>query len=291
MNKINKRSNVVGEKCASVGGRIDYGQVLADCGFGYNKALGQNFVFDTNLLNAIAVDSGVCKSDTVLEIGVGAGSMTNVLAKLANKVVGFEIDSRLRSVHQLTLQCDNIEIFYRDFLKVSESEIVKFGEYKVVANLPYYITTPIVFKLLESANPPSSITIMVQKEVADRLIASPNTSQYGVLSVTVALHCKVRLLRNVSKAAFVPQPSVDSAVVHLTKNVDNTLDIARITKLIKVAFGNRRKMLVNNLMQHFNFTKVYLLQALDTVGISHTARGESLSVEQFVALSDALKSD
>ncbi|MCL1953768.1 MAG: 16S rRNA (adenine(1518)-N(6)/adenine(1519)-N(6))-dimethyltransferase, partial [Firmicutes bacterium] len=159
---------------------IDYKFVLQSQGFEFKKGLGQNFVFDTNLLNAIATDADIQSSDTVVEIGVGAGSLTNIIADRASRVVGFEIDKRLQAVHKLTIQRDSVEVKYKDFLQLNDNDIVSFGVYKVVANLPYYITTPIIFKLLESNNPPKSITIMVQKEVANRIVAKPNTPDYGV---------------------------------------------------------------------------------------------------------------
>jgi len=268
--------------------KVDYKSILAQNGFNFNKSLGQNFIFDENLLNAIVTDSGIGIDDTVVEIGVGAGSMTNILAQNCKKVIGYEIDKRLSDVHQKTLLYKNIEMHYQDFLKVSDDDLKNLGEYKVVANLPYYITTPIIFRLLECNNPPSSITIMVQKEVADRIVARPATSDYGVLSVTVALHCTAKIIRKVPRTAFVPAPNVDSAIVYLNKNITPISNIPKISKLVKIAFSNRRKMLTNNLMQGYGITKDQAINAIKAINVKETIRGEILSMEQFVDLNKSL---
>jgi 16S rRNA (adenine1518-N6/adenine1519-N6)-dimethyltransferase len=263
-----------------------YSKILKQFGFGYKKSLGQNFVFDTNLLSAIVQDAGITSQDTVVEIGVGAGSLTAAIASVAKRVIGYEIDRDLRAVHEIVLTQPNVELRYRDFLQESDMEM---QDYKVVANLPYYITTPIIFKLLECDNPPSSIAIMVQKEVADRIVAQPNTPEYGILTISTALRCVARITRVVSRNVFVPVPNVDSAIVvmHTLDNID-THNARHVSNLAKAAFGNRRKTLLNNLKSNYGLTRECAEQALRDTNIDARARGEILSTQQYRLLYDAI---
>ncbi|MDR3022014.1 MAG: 16S rRNA (adenine(1518)-N(6)/adenine(1519)-N(6))-dimethyltransferase RsmA [Clostridiales bacterium] len=258
--------------------------------FDYKKSLGQNFIYDINLLNAIVSDSCVDKDDFVLEIGTGMGTLTAVLANRVKHVLSFEIDKRLEFYHTDLLHKNlNVSVRYEDFLLLSDRDICSFGNYKVVANLPYYITTQIIFKLLECGNPPKSITIMVQKEVADRMTAKPNTKDFGILTLNVALHTKPKLMRIVKSEVFTPQPKVDSALMHLTSYDNSCVDKQAVKKLVKCAFGSRRKTLVNNILACYNVTRLQIVQCLTNLGIDASVRGEALNLEQFIALQEQIK--
>ena len=268
---------------------MDYNKVLTDKQFCYNKAYGQNFIFDTNLLQAIVSDACITDSDTVVEIGTGAGTLTRQLCSAAGAVHSYEIDKRLESIHLTTLgDIPNLTMHYCDIMQVDVKELDALGKYKVVANLPYYITTPIIFKLLDSANI-VSLTIMVQREVADRVVAKPGTADYGSLSVGVALRCSAKVLRYIGRDVFVPRPSVDSALIGLQVVDRQGVDIARVGKLVKVAFGMRRKTLVNNILaQYRHIDKARLHHIMDTMGLPQDVRGERLGLEHFLTLSRLL---
>lgn len=265
-------------------------KILSQKNFVTKKKFGQNFITDINLLNAIAVDAGITKGDTVVEIGPGAGTLTRAIAERADNVYAYEIDETLRDVLGETLNgCDNVKINFRDILKVKPSELmaeVK-GPFKVVANLPYYITSPVLFYFLENDFPLVSLTVMVQREVALRMVAKHNTPDYGVLSLAVQSRADVEITRDVSRKLFVPQPNVDSAVVRLTMNEGipcrKTFD-----KLVKAAFAMRRKTLVNNLMQVMGLSRENAEQLLVKAGLDIKVRGEALSKEQFLTLANII---
>lgn len=283
---------------------------LKNTKFSFNKAYGQNFITDTNLLDSIVADAGVTENDVVIEIGAGAGTLTKALAKVAKKVIAFEIDTNLVNVLGENLKGldDKVEIIFKDIQKVSDEELLGITgkDYKVVANLPYYITTPILMKLLECSNKPQTIGVMVQKEVGDRLIAKPATSDYGVLTLSVQLEGDARVTRFVSRKMFMPSPNVDSCFVRIDIK-DKYVDIgtnmqetaiendgriyiqkAKVKGLIKRAFAMRRKTLVNNLLPFYNKNREELQELLKSQGIDERARGETLSLEQFVELSKRL---
>lgn len=283
---------------------------LKNSRFSFNKAYGQNFITDTNLLDSIVADAGVTENDVVIEIGAGAGTLTKALAKVAKKVIAFEIDTNLVNVLGENLKGldDKVEIIFKDIQKVSDEELLEITgkDYKVVANLPYYITTPILMKFLECSNKPQTIGVMVQKEVGDRLIAKPATSDYGVLTLSVQLEGEARVTRFVSRKMFMPSPNVDSCFVRIDIK-DKYIDIgtnmqetaiendgriyiqkAKVKGLIKRAFAMRRKTLVNNLLPFYNKNREELQELLKSHGIDERTRGETLSLEQFVELSKGL---
>lgn len=259
--------------------------ILRAEGFTFSKKYGQNFLTDGNLLRAIAADAGVTATDTVLEIGPGAGALTHVLAECADRVFAYEIDASLEPVLARTLaDTDNVDIIYRDIMDVTDQELAQTvgHDYILVANLPYYITTPILFRFTECAHPPRSITVMVQKEVADRLVAQPGTADYGAITASVALTYDARITRIVSRKLFTPEPNVDSAVVHFTLH-PKCADAAAVRKLIKAAFHMRRKTLANNFAV-IGIARADTERALAHLGYPPTARGETLSAQNYIQL-------
>ncbi len=254
----------------------------------FKKKFGQNFLTDTNLLISIAKDSLVNKDTTVLEIGAGAGALTLVLAKTAKKVVSFEIDKELLPVLSQNLKdMDNVELVFGDFLKFTDEQILKKtgADFIVVANLPYYITSPLISRFLSGKLHPKSLTIMVQKEVADRICASPKTKDYGVLSIMVQLVADAKVVRQVSRKMFTPQPNVDSSIVKIDtkKTIQN---YEQIVNFVKLCFLARRKTLVNNLSKQY--TKQQINQAFAALNISLSTRAEELNPQQFINLYDFL---
>ncbi|MCL2556412.1 MAG: 16S rRNA (adenine(1518)-N(6)/adenine(1519)-N(6))-dimethyltransferase RsmA [Firmicutes bacterium] len=248
-------------------------------GFKFNKGLGQNFILDTNLLSAIVNDAGIDNDSVILEIGVGAGTLTGEIAKKAKKVIAFEIDDNLIPFLKETLP-SNVQLIHQDILKVSHQSILDLVEgkkFKVVANLPYYITTPIIFLFLESMLPLDSITIMVQKEVANRMVALPKTSDYGALSLAIKARCDSRITRIVNRKMFIPPPNVDSAVVHM--QIKNPYD-EFLSKVIKNLFLMRRKTAINNLMSGFLMNRQKLEAIFNELGFNLMIRGEELGLEQ-----------
>lgn len=267
-------------------------EILAENNFGFKKKFGQNFITDKNLLESIVGLAEVGKEDTVIEIGCGAGTLTRALAGEAKRVIAYEIDTTLQPVLAQTLAgLDNVEVVFRDFLKVDIDDIEKgLNAYKVVANLPYYITTPLIMKLVEQSNKCQSITVMVQEEVAERLCAKENTSEYGAITAAVALRAEAKVVKKVPRTAFTPRPNVDSAVVHL-KIEDGRLpvkDTEVYKKVVRAAFLSRRKTLVNNLLVTFGLTRAEAEEVLNRVGIDIKARGETLSPKEFALLADEL---
>lgn len=260
----------------------------------FKKNFGQNFISDNNLLLAICQDAGVTKEDTVLEIGTGAGTLTKMLSKNAKKVVTYEIDKSLEErLKESFLDATNIELVIKDIMETSMDEIKEKtgdGNFKVVANIPYYITTPLIFKFIRNFDNLDSMTIMVQKEVADRMIAKPDTANYGALSVMIGYFGRAKVTRNVSRNMFYPVPNVDSAVVRvdLFKNRDKDLD-KTFSELVKAAFHMRRKTLANNFSESFNISNSDAAKLIQGAGFDPRVRGEKLSVEEFKRLARTLK--
>lgn len=270
----------------------DLKTVLSECGFGFKKKFGQNFITDKNLLNSIVAQAGVGAGDTVLEIGCGAGTLTKALSERAKKVISFEVDQTLKPVLAQTLAgVENAEVIFKDFLKVNLTELEReTGEYCVVANLPYYVTTPLIMKLLDEGKLVKSITVMVQEEVALRLCAKENTAEYGAITAVIALRASAETVKRVPRTMFTPRPNVDSAVVKLTIE-DGRLpvkDPALYKKTVHAAFSSRRKTLENNLVNAFGLTRAVAQSVLNDCGIDLKARGETLSPEQFAILSDRI---
>lgn len=233
------------------------------------------------MLEAIVRDSKIDGSCNVLEIGAGSGNLTQELVKVAKKVVSYEIDQSLKqSLENRFLNCKNLKLVFGDIMKIDTKQIEKDfdGEYHIVANIPYYITTPILFKFLEEGEKLKSLTIMVQKEVAERICAKPNTEDWGILSVVCQRHCKTEILRKISKKMFYPVPKVDSAIVKLTliKPFDK-----QYSTLIRESFAMRRKILFNNLQKAYNFKREELEKVFENLGFNLNVRAEELSLEDF----------
>ena len=267
--------------------------ILRASGFRFNKALGQNFIFDGNLLDAIVSDAGVTAEDTVVEIGTGAGTLTARLAARAKKVLSFEVDERLRPVLDISLKgAENVEVVFRDVMKMKDDELREMigGEFKVVANLPYYITTPLIMRFAESTLPVSSLTVMVQKEVADRLTAEVGSSDYAAVTLAVKVFGDAAVTRIVDRHMFRPAPNVDSAVVRIDR-VPGRLDGADeklVRKLVRAAFAMRRKTLVNNLAASFGIPKQQATDLVTACGFPADVRGERLSLDDFIRLAGAM---
>ena len=281
-------------------------QVIKKYGFSFQKKFGQNFLIDANILEKIIASAEITKEDCVIEIGPGIGTMTQYLAENAREVVAVEIDKNLIPILEDTLkEYENVSILNEDILKVDLNRLVKEKNngrpIKVVANLPYYITTPIIMGLFESHVPLSSITIMVQKEVADRMQVGPGTKDYGALSLAVQYYAKPEIMLNVPPACFMPRPHVGSAVIRLTRFEEppvKTQDERKMFSIIRAAFNQRRKTLANALTNGLAYTneegkvihvsRKEVCEALEKMGLSQTIRGEALSLEQFARLSNLL---
>ena len=268
-------------------------KILSENNFRFNKQFGQNFIFDKNLLTAIVKDSNISKQDDVLEIGPGAGTLTKIIAEFSKKVVSYEIDKNLVPILEQNLQgVENSKIIFADALKTDIKEIESNfdGEYKIVANLPYYITTPLIFKFIEQTKKVQSITIMVQKEVADRLVAKKGSKDYGTISIILDFYGKVKVLRNVPRRMFIPPPNVDSAMVQI-EMIKNKYDADEelFKKIVHSAFAMRRKTLQNNLSQGFGISKAQVEEILQQAGFAPTVRGEQLSTEDYVKITNVMK--
>ena len=271
-------------------------EVVQKHNFKFSKSLGQNFLIDTNVIDRILEGARVKEGDYVIEVGPGIGTLTKEMGRTAEKVVAIEIDKTLIPILEETLaDFPNIEVINQDILKVNVQELVKEklngGPVKLVANLPYYITTPIVMKFLEEDIPVTDIVVMVQKEVADRMNAKPNTKDYGALSVAVQYYCDTEIVAKAPRHMFMPQPNVDSTVIglHIREekkyNVDNE-DI--FFKTVKASFGQRRKTLLNSLGGLGFLSKDQIKVALQEANIDEKRRGETLSIEEFASLSNAV---
>jgi 16S rRNA (adenine1518-N6/adenine1519-N6)-dimethyltransferase len=274
--------------------------ILEKYGFSFKKSLGQNFLIDTNILKRIVEHAGLSETSGAIEIGPGIGALTEQLAKNSQKVVAFEIDQRLLPILKDTLSpYPNVTVIHQDVLKadvkaVMDSEFSGIDDVMVVANLPYYVTTPIIMKLLEDHLPIRGIVCMLQKEVADRISAKPGTKDYGSLSIAVQYYTEAETVMIVPKTVFVPQPNVDSAVIRLTRRQTPRVEIKDESFFFQVtrsSFAQRRKTLFNNLqsgLPNGKEKKQLILSVLEEVGIDPTRRGETLSIEEFASLSDAL---
>ena len=270
----------------------DLRSVLQKHGFHFKKQFGQNFISDTNLLRSIVEASGITKDTTVVEIGCGAGTLTRALAEAAKKVYAFDIDRDLQPVLAETLAgLDNVEVIFRDFNKLDLKEFEKeIEEYTVVANLPYYITTPLVTKLLEESDKVQGLSIMVQEEVAERFCAKEDTAEYGSITAAIALKGSAKIVKRVSRNLFYPRPNVDSAVVKITfergRVAVKSEKAYRTT--VKCAFLNRRKTLENNLVNFFGIPRDLAKEILSEAGVEEKARGETLSPQRLAILADVL---
>ena len=271
--------------------------VLNTYGFSFQKKYGQNFLIDENVVEKIVREAGVTEDDFVLEVGPGIGTMTQILCENAREVVAVEIDKKLIPIlEEDTLKYyDNVTVINQDILKL---DIVKLANekndgkpIKVVANLPYYITTPIIMGLFESHVPLDSITIMVQKEVADRMQVGPGTKDYGALSLAVQYYAKPRIVLNVPASCFMPRPNVDSAVIKLERYEKPPVEVVDehlMFQLIRASFNQRRKTMTNSVCNGTSVTKDVLIQALAECEFSPTIRGEALTLEQFAKLTNAI---
>ena len=273
-------------------------EILQKYNFNFQKKFGQNFLINTGVLEDIIDAAEVTDEDMVLEIGPGIGTMTQYLCENARQVIAVEIDTNLIPILKDTLSAyDNVRIINDDILKVDINELAR--EYnngrpiKVVANLPYYITTPIIMGLFESHVPIESITVMVQKEVADRMQAGPGTKDYGALSLAVQYYSKPQIVVNVPPSCFMPQPKVGSTVISLRRHqqpVVQVEDEKLMFKVIRASFNQRRKTLANGLNNYggINLTKEQIRQSIEELGVPVNIRGEALSLEQFACLSNII---
>ena len=270
-------------------------EILNKYQFIFQKRFGQNFLIDTHVLEKIIKSAEITKEDVVLEIGPGIGTMTQYLCENAREVIAVEIDKNLIPIleNDTLAEYDNVTIINEDILKVDLNALVKEKNdgkrIKVVANLPYYITTPIIMGLFEQGVPLQNITVMVQKEVADRMQAKPNSKDYGALSLAVQYYAKPYIVANVPPNCFMPRPNVGSAVIRLTLHEERPVRVENehlLFAIIRAAFNQRRKTLVNALTNanELQLTKEIVLTALEQMGLSATIRGEALSLEQFAQL-------
>ena len=271
----------------------DLKNLLRKHGVQLTKAYGQNFLTDDALLADIVKKAGIDSNTVVFEIGPGAGALTRAISDVAKKVIAYEIDTRLKPVLQETVgDRKNVQVFFKDVMKEKLSVLEeKLGqEYVMVANLPYYITTPIVMNFLENAKSIKAMVIMVQKEVSDRFTAKEGCSDYGAITVGINLRGSAKEILYVPREMFTPAPNVDSAVVKIDIERDKFVgvDLKKVRDVVKCAFGNRRKMLINNLMNSYKIKREQAEQILIDSDISLTARGETLSAEDFVRLSNNL---
>lgn len=270
-------------------------EVLSSHGFKFSKSLGQNFLIDGNIVRKIVSESNITKDDYVLEIGPGMGTLTEELGLRAKKVVAVELDDSLLPILDQTLAAyDNIEIVHGDILKIDLPKLIEEklngGPVKVVANLPYYVTTPIIAKLIEEGLNLESVTVMVQKEVADRMASKPGSKVYGSLSVFVNFYSDPKVIVKVPKTVFMPQPKIDSSVIKLTlKKELPDIDREKFFKVVKAAFSKRRKTIINCLSSYgFDIDKETIRKALESLDINPEERAENLSVEEFMNISKIL---
>ncbi|OON93580.1 MAG: 16S rRNA (adenine(1518)-N(6)/adenine(1519)-N(6))-dimethyltransferase [Candidatus Epulonipiscium fishelsonii] len=265
--------------------------IISKYPFAFQKRFGQNFLIDPNILNKIIVSSNITKEDIILEIGPGIGSMTQALLQYAKEVISIEIDAQLIPI--LTEQFkmyNNFKLIHNDILKVDILNLLPNSNVKVIANLPYYITTPIIMKLLEEKLPIDSITIMVQKEVAQRFMSLPNNKNYGAITLAINFYCEVEFICDVSKTCFMPVPNVDSAVIKLNIYKTPPVDVDNIKllfRIIKLAFGQRRKTLVNSLSSEFDKEKIKNILA--EMDLNVNIRGEALSLKQYANLTNLIE--
>ena len=268
--------------------------LLTSHGFSFKKNFGQNFLTDNILLDEIVQESGVAENDQVLEIGVGAGALTKALAKKCKSVLGYEIDLKLKPILSEVLEdYSNVELVFKDVLKDGVSEIDKklSKGYYLVANLPYYITTPIILEFLEKSTKVKKMVIMVQEEVAERLASKEGSSLYGAITVAINLRGSAKIIKRVPREKFTPSPNVDSAVVciEIAKDKFKGVNLKEVRDVVRAGFSSRRKMLVNNLINSFKLSREDAESIIAKSGVSPTARAEQLSAEQFVLISQNYK--
>jgi len=275
-------------------------EILKKYGFTFKKSLGQNFLIDTNILHRIVDHAEITEETGAIEIGPGIGALTEQLAKRAKKVLAFEIDQRLLPILADTLSpYPNAKVIHQDVLKADlkgtlEQEFENIEDLMVVANLPYYVTTPILMKLLEEQIPVRGIVVMLQKEVADRIAAKPGTKEYGSLSIAIQYYTEAETVMIVPKTVFNPQPNVDSAVIRLLRRPKPAVEVqdeAFFFQVVRASFGQRRKTILNNLVNNLpngKQKKADIEQALSTAEIDPKRRGETLSIQEFGKLSDQL---
>ncbi|MEK4405669.1 MULTISPECIES: 16S rRNA (adenine(1518)-N(6)/adenine(1519)-N(6))-dimethyltransferase RsmA [unclassified Sporosarcina] len=278
-------------------------EILAKYGFSLKKSLGQNFLIDPNILRNIVSHAGLSEKTGVIEIGPGIGALTEHLARSAGKVVAFEIDGRLLPVLEDTLSpYDNVTIVHQDILEADLLQVMQdhFADYEdvvVVANLPYYVTTPIIMKFLLGKVPVSGMVVMMQKEVADRITAVPGTKAYGSLSIAIQYYMDAEVAMIVPKTVFMPQPNVESAVLRLTRKETapaKVIDEDFMFVVSRGSFVQRRKTILNNLQSSLpngKLKKEVILQAFEQIGMDPGRRGETLTIEEFANLSNALYED
>ena len=273
-------------------------EVIQKYNFAFQKKFGQNFLIDTHVLDKIISAAGMTKEDTVLEVGPGIGTMTQRLSQAAGQVIAVEIDTNLIPILKDTLQdCENVTVINEDILKL---DICKLAEeknqgkpIKIVANLPYYITTPIIMGLFESHVPIDSITIMVQKEVAERMQEKPGSKEYGALSLAVQYYAKPEIVANVPPNCFMPRPNVGSAVIRLTRHEKPPVEVEDeklMFRIIRASFNQRRKTLANGLNNspEIHLPKEVIQESIVSLGVPENIRGEALSLEQFAELSNEI---
>ena len=275
-------------------------EILNKYGFSFKKSLGQNFLIDPNILRNIVSHANLTEESGAIEVGPGIGALTEHLARAEKKVVSFEIDQRLLPVLEDTLSpYDNVKIVHSDILKadvvkVIEEEMPGINDIMVVANLPYYVTTPILMKLINDRLPIRGFVVMMQKEVADRITAKPGTKEYGSLSIAIQYYCTAEVAMIVPKTVFMPQPNVDSAVIRLIKHDKPPVTVISedfLFEVTRTSFAQRRKTILNNLqagLQDGKKKKEMIIAALEASGIEPTRRGETLTIEEFGRLADAL---
>lgn len=275
-------------------------EILEKYGFSFKKSLGQNFLIDPNILRNIVSHANLTENSGAIEIGPGIGALTEHLAREAKKVVSFEIDQRLLPVLEDTLSpYDNVKIVHSDILKANVEQVIAeempgIEDIMVVANLPYYVTTPILMKLINDRLPIRGFVVMMQKEVADRITAKPGTKAYGSLSIAIQYYMTAEVAMIVPKTVFMPQPNVDSAVIRLIKYDTppvKVIDEDFLFEVSRASFAQRRKTILNNLqngLQNGKQKKQLILDALEQAGVEPIRRGETLSIEEFGKLADCL---
>ena len=265
-------------------------EVLEKHNFKFSKSLGQNFLIDGNIVRKIVENAEITKEDYVLEVGPGMGTLTEELALNAKKVLAVELDNKLKPVLEETLGgYPNVEILFSDILKLDMVEVIKEKmddkRIKIVANLPYYITTPIIAKFLENNYNIDSITVMVQKEVAERITASPNTKDYGSLTIFAQFYSDPEIVLNIPKTVFIPQPKVDSAVIRLKiRDKYRDVDKEKFFKIVKAAFSQRRKTILNTLSSGLDIDKDEVRRILNHSEIESNKRAENLTIEEYIKL-------
>ena len=272
-------------------------EIVSKYGFKFSKSLGQNFLVDGNIIKNICEGANITEEDGIIEIGPGIGTLTQQLSKYAKKVVAIELDKKLLPILEETLsECENVKVINEDVLKVDLERLIeeefKGLNVKVVANLPYYITTPIIMKLLESKLDIQQIVVMIQKEVALRMQANPGNKDYGALSIAVQYYSQPEIIANVPATVFIPRPNVDSAVIMLNVYDEPKVkvkDEKLMFNVVKSAFGQRRKTLLNALSGgNLNLTKEEVSKVLEEANIDSKKRGEVLAIEDFVNISDTI---